>query len=124
MVPAQQVQQAMAHQPAQFLLQAVPLLLGLTPCRLQRNDDVPQFDAGAFHPVAGVVEGGKRQHIRGACFLTPGAVQIRDGGVISETQSHAQLFRCTDQGWAVEACIAADAVEPVLQLLEPGSFIK
>ena len=31
MVPAQQVQQAMAHQPAQFPLQAVPLFLGLTP---------------------------------------------------------------------------------------------
>ena len=84
MVPAQQVQQAMAHQPAQFPLKAVPLLLGLTPGRLQGDDDVPQFDAGAFHPVAGVVEGGKGQHVRGACFLAPGAVQVRDIGVIGE----------------------------------------
>ena len=47
MVPTQEMQQAMADQPAQLLFKTMLMVLRL-PCRcFDRDDDVPQFNAGA-----------------------------------------------------------------------------
>ena len=56
MIPAQEVQQAMADQPAQFALQAVALLSRLAVRCLNRNDDVSEFKARGGGPVIAWVQ--------------------------------------------------------------------
>ena len=64
-IPAKQVQQPVTGQPLQFLLQAVLVLLGLAPSRVQGDHDVAQLDRAALQPVRGVLQCCKGEHIRG-----------------------------------------------------------
>ena len=110
MVPAQQVQQAVAGQEQQFPLQAVAVIAGLASRGLQGDHDVAEFQGlpGGQGPlpiacgqmgrgqrwqrwqaIGALVLGGKGQHVGGLILLAPGAVEVGDFGIAHQAEAQA-----------------------------------
>ena len=99
MVPAQQVQQAVAGQEQQFPLQAVAVIAGLARRGLQGDHDVAQFQGlpvtvvqlggqrQRWQAIGALVLGGKSQHIGGLGLLAPAAVEVGDFGIAHQAEA-------------------------------------